>query len=167
MFLIIFGMNQPLIDIFDYDEEIAKLPEEWMVDMAEVFREFDEDLDGNIPNSYAQHVFSLFRLPSKNVFTEPGNVTLKGFLYEASIMRDEVFSTPESRYQYFFKMIAGLRQPEITAIDIQRFMKVNGDDIKLVFCDDFIDEFDRDNLSKDSISLEEFVNFCEEKKIPV
>ena len=160
-------MNQPLIDLFDYDEEISNLREEWMVDMAEVFREFDEDDDGQIPNTYAQHVFSLFRLPSKNVFTEPGNVTLKGFLYEAGVMREEVFSKPETKYQYFFKMIAGLRQPTITAIDIQRFMKVSGDDIKLIFCDDFIDEFDRDKLSKDSITLDEFVRFCEEKKIPV
>ena len=160
-------MNHPLIDIFDYDDEIKKLPMEWMVDMAEVFREFDEDSDGKIPKDYAQHVFSLFRLPSKGVFVEEGSVSMREFLYEAGKMRDEIFSKPETRYQYYFKMIAGLKQPEITAEDIQRFMKVSDDDIKLKFCDDFIDEFDRERISKDSISLDEFVKFCTEKKIPV
>lgn len=160
-------MNHPPIDIFDYDIEIKKLPQEWMVDMAEVFREFDEDADGKIPNTYAQHIFSLFRLPSKTVFTEPGNVTMRVFLHEASFMRQEIFGTAESRYQYFFKMIAGLKQARITAIDIQRFMKVCGDDIKLKFCDDFIDEFDREGISKDYITIEEFTKFCEDKKIPI
>jgi Ca2+-binding EF-hand superfamily protein len=160
-------MNHPLIDIFDYDAEIEKLPMEWMVDMAEVFREFDEDSDGRIPSDYAKHVFSIFRLPSKGVFVDGENVSMREFLYEAGIMRDELFSQPETRYQYYFKMIAGLKQSEITAQDIQRFMKVNGDDIKLKFCDDFIDEFDRKRIAKDSINMEQFVKFCTEKKIPV
>lgn len=160
-------MNQQKIDIFDYQVEIEKLPEEWMKDMAIVFREFDEDKDGKIPSQLAAHIFYLFRLPNKGVFKDYQAVSMEVFLDEATITRDSIFLNPIKRYCYYFQMIAGLGKNTIDAVDLQRFISVSGDEIALKFCEDFIDEFDRKRLSKDSITIEEFCTFCAQKKIPI
>lgn len=160
-------MNQPLIDIFEYDKEIKKLQEEWMVDMAVVFREFDENKDGKVPCQVAEHIFYLFRLPSNKIWKNDEIVTFKSFLAEAQNIRDDIFLNSEKRYKYYFQMIASLGKNTIDASDIQRFIEISGDHIDLKYCDDFIDEFDRTTLSKDSITLDEFCNFCSQKKIPV
>lgn len=160
-------MNQPLIDIFEYEIELKKLKEDWMMDMAIVFREFDEDKDGKVPSLVAEHIFRLFRLPSNKIWKDDEIVTFKSFLAEAQNIRDDIFLNPEKRYKYYFQMIANLGKNTIDASDIQRFIEISGDHIDLKYCDDFIDEFDRDTLSKDSITLDEFCNFCSQKKIPV
>lgn len=160
-------MNQPKIDVFYYDEEIEKLPEEWMKDMAIVFRELDEDEDGKVDVTTAHHIMDLFRLPNKGCFKDMETVKMHPFLEEAQVARDEIFMNTTKRYRYYFQMIAGLGKNTIDAIDIQRFVKVSGDEIPLKFCDDFIDEFDRLHLSKDSLTQEEFCAFCAQKKVPV
>ena len=160
-------MNQPLIDIFEYEIELKKLKEDWMMDMAIVFREFDEDKDGKVPSLVAEHIFRLFRLPSNKIWKDDEIVTFKSFLAEAQNIRDDIFLNPEKRYKYYFQMIANLGKNTIDASDIQRFIEISGDHRDLKYCDDFIDEFDRDTLSKDSITLDEFCNFCSQKKIPV
>lgn len=160
-------MNQEPIDIFNYDEEIGKIKEPWELDMAEVFREFDEDLDGKIDPKLAHHIFILFRLAWHNEFEGYDSVTLKDFLWEAARSRDQIFANPRKRYIYYFQMIAGINQSELDATDIQRFMLINEDEVPLKFCEDFIDEFDRKGLSSDVVSIEEFCKFCEEHKIPV
>ncbi|OHT06427.1 hypothetical protein TRFO_25537 [Tritrichomonas foetus] len=163
-----FNMNHEKIDIFDYDIEIKKLPEEWMEDMATVFREFDENRDGKVPPQIARHIFHLFRLPSKGLWEDQEEqINLGDFLEEAAGTRDSIFIHPKKRYMYYFKMIACLGKNTIDAVDIQRFISVSGDNIDLKYCEDFIDEFDRKNLSKDSITPEEFGKFCAKKKIPV
>jgi Ca2+-binding EF-hand superfamily protein len=159
-------MHEAHIDVFDYDLEIKILPEEWMKDMAIVFHEFDEDSDGVIPGGIAHHIMSLFRLPSKGLFQEP-TVKLAPFLEVAGLVRSMIFSSPKRRAIYYFQMIAGYGRNSIDAVDIQRFISVAGDDIPLKFCDDFIDEFDRLKLSKDSLTIEEFCSFVIHKKIPV
>lgn len=160
-------MNHPKIDIFEYEDEIAKLPEDWMVDMATVFREFDTNKIGKIPSQTALHIFYLFRLPSKGLWKEQEIVTFDDFLSQAAIKRDEIFLDPKKRYKYYFQMISSLDGKTIDAADIQRFISISGDNIDIKYCEDFIDEFDRKTLSKDSIALEEFCNFCMAKKIPV
>jgi Ca2+-binding EF-hand superfamily protein len=160
-------MNQPRIDVFDYDEEIRRLPAEWMQDMARVFREFDEDKDGKLPAGVARHIMLLFRLPHKNLWKEIAVVTMAQLLEESSVARSAIFSNPYRRYVYYFQQIAGTGRSKIDAVDIQRFIRVAGDEIPLKFCDDFIDEFDRVKLSKDALTLEEFCNFCATRKVPV
>ena len=160
-------MAKVLIELFSYDKELSKLKEEWMVDMAIIFREFDEDTDGKIPPMIAKHIFSIFRLPSDNIFNDEGSITLKDFIYEAGNVRDEIFSSPMKKYKYFFQMIAGIGKKTIDAIDIERFITTSGDSVPLKFCDDFIDEFDRVSLSKDYITFDEFAQFCIKRKIPV
>jgi Ca2+-binding EF-hand superfamily protein len=160
-------MNQPKIDVFDYDQEIASLPEPWMKDMCVVFREFDEDEDGKVPVEVGRHIMTLFRLPTKNAFKELTIVTMQEFLDDCSIIRDAIFLVPVKRDIYYFQMIAGLGRNKIDAVDIQRFMAISGDNIALKFCDDFIDEFDRVHLSKSSLSMEEFCTFVSTKKVPV
>lgn len=160
-------MTRARIEVFDYDKEIEKLPDEWMTDMAVVFREFDEDQDGKIPRDTAIHVMSLFRLNSKKKLQDLDMVHLDKFIDVAGSIRDAIFMSPAKRYRYYFQMIAGLGKKSISAVDIQRFIRVSGDDIALKFCDDFIDEFDRKRISKDSISAAEFCSFCAHSKIPV
>ncbi|KAK8890370.1 hypothetical protein M9Y10_035145 [Tritrichomonas musculus] len=160
-------MNQQKIDIFEYEKEIKKLPEEWMEDMAIVFREFDENKDGKITGLVAEHIFLLFRLPSNKIWKKDEIVSFKSFILEAQNIRDDIFLNPDKRYKYYFQMIAGLGKNTIDAADIQRFIEISGDHIDLKYCDDFIDEFDRETLSKDSITQEEFCDFCSQKKIPV
>jgi Ca2+-binding EF-hand superfamily protein len=160
-------MNQPRIDVFDYNEEISLLPQEWMKDMAIVFREFDEDEDGKIPTGIARHIMALFRLPHKGVWKEIPVVSMQQLLEESAVARNAIFANPARRYVYYFQQIAGTGRSKIDAVDIQRFIRVAGDEIPLKFCDDFIDEFDRVKLSKDALTLEEFCNFCATRKVPV
>ena len=160
-------MNQERIDVFYYDETIASLKQDWMKDMAVVFREFDEDQDGKMEPNLAQHVLRLFRLDGKDSFKGMSTVKLAEFLDEAAVLRDGLVMNPAERYQYYFRMIAGPGKSEMSARDIQRFLKVFGDDVLLKFCDDFIDEFDPEHLSKDVITEEEFCAFCQERKIPI
>ena len=156
------------IDIFDYDQEIKELPEEWMVDMAVVFHEFDEDEDGIISGSLAAHIFTLFRLPTKGLFKDrQEKVRMNEFLHQAAITRDAIFLNPHKKYCYYFQMIAGVGKSTISALDLQRFVAIFGDQIQLKFCDDFIDEFDRKFLSKDEITMNEFASFCSSHKIPI
>ena len=155
------------IDIFDYEKELSQLQEDWQTDMAVVFREFDDDQDGKIPRETAIHVMALFRLNARKKLAEIDPVRLDKFLEVAGAIRDSIFMSPAKRYRYYFQMIAGLGKKSIDAVDIQRFIRVSGDDIALKFCDDFIDEFDRKRISKDSISAAEFCSFCAHSKIPV
>ena len=160
-------MNQAKIDIFEYEREIKKLSEEWMEDMAIVFREFDENKDGKVPGQVAEHILHLFRLPSNKIWKDDEIVTFKSFLHEAQNIRDDIFLDSQKRYKYYFQMIACLGKDSIDASDIQRFIEIFGDHMDLKYCDDFIDEFDRKTLSKDSITIEEFCDFCSQKKIPI
>jgi Ca2+-binding EF-hand superfamily protein len=160
-------MNQPRIDVFDYDLEINGLPEAWMKDMAIVFHEFDEDEDGKISVEIARHIMVLFRLPTKGALKEVTTIGMHEFLHECALVRDILFMVPVKRGIYYFQMIGGLGRNKIDAVDIQRFMAVSGDKIALKFCDDFIDEFDRHYLSKSSLSMEEFCTFISTKKVPV
>ena len=91
-------MNHPHIDIFNYSKEIKLLSEEWMVDMAIVYREFDEDKDGIISELIAKHIFRLFRLPFEEFFNNKEKINLKDFLYEARVARDELFFNSKKRY---------------------------------------------------------------------
>lgn len=156
------------IDTFDYEREIHNLPEIWMIDMATVFKEFDEDEDGSITEDLASHIFTLFRLPIKGMFPNPEQkIRMNDFLDLAATARDTIFLNPVKRYCYYFQMIAGVGKKTISALDLQRFVSVFGDQIQLKFCDDFIDEFDRVHLSKDEITMEEFCTFCSSHKIPI
>jgi Ca2+-binding EF-hand superfamily protein len=166
-FPLVTDMHQPLIDVFDYEEETRILPEAWMKDMATVFREFDEDEDGKIQSGVGRHIMALFRLPHKNLWKDLTVVSMSQLLNEAAIARNGIFSNPYRRYVYYFQQIAGIGRSKLDAVDIQRFIRVSGDEIPLKFCDDFIDEFDRATLSKDALTLEEFCNFCSARKVPV
>jgi hypothetical protein len=110
---------------------------------------------------------TLFRLPTKGTFKDLTVVPMQRMLDECAIARDGIFLNPFRRYIYYFQMIAGIGNNRIDAVDIQRFIHIAGDEIPLRFCDDFIDEFDRVALSKDSLTCEEFCNFCAQKKVPV
>lgn len=137
-----------------------------MKDMAIVFREFDEDADGKIPVTVAHHIMTLFRLNSKECFKDEETIHMLRFLDEAGVLREEIFGNPSRRYLYYFQMIAGLGQKTMNAVDIHRFIKTCGDEIDRKFCEDFIDEFDRKKLSKQSLTAAEFCVFCANKKIP-
>jgi len=160
-------MNQEPIDVFDYDEEIARLHEDWKCDMAIVFREFDEDRDGKVTGDVARHMLRLFRLSWKGRFDDAEIVRLHAFLDEASRIRDEIFLNPSRRFQYFFEMISGVGMNTMSAADIKRFIHISGDEIALRHCDDFIDEFDRSRLSKEHLTAAEFCAFCANRKVPV
>ena len=160
-------MNLPTIEIFDYEEEIKMLPEEWMVDLAVVFREMDEDLDGIVPTDCAKHILRIFSLYSDEAFANAGeSVRLSYFLEEAREAREIIFSNPLATFSYYFDMMTGVSNDQLSALDLQRFFAIFGDKIQLKYCDDFIDEFDRELLSKDYISKKEFIKFCADKKIP-
>ena len=161
-------MNQEKIDLFDYEIELEKLPEDWMMDMAVVFREFDERNVGKVSSQTARHIFSLFRLPTEKLWpNDKETVSRAEFLLEANAAREKIFINPKMRYLYYFRMISSLGSKTINAVDLQKFISISGDSVDIKYCEDFIDEFDRKYLSKDSITAEEFCDFCQRKKIPV
>ena len=151
---------------FNYKKFIESLGEQaWKIEVINIFRCFDTDREGALPKDTAIHALSLLGIKDEKLFRGSKDVvTAKSFIEAVETERDRNKSDSMKRWRYIFSLIAG-NEPTITKERLREFFAMFGHRPELKFCEDFIDEFDRINMTKTDISIEDWLLFCRIHKV--
>lgn len=142
------------------------ITEEWKLEVINLFHCLDPDNEGSITRDLAIHAMSLFGMKGEDHFHfSKKMISVKTFLDAVQDERDRN-SDANRRWKYIFQLIAGPGEPTITRDRLREFFTMFGHTPDEKFCDDFIDEFDRNMIEKTEISLEDWLTFCRVHRLP-
>ena len=150
---------------FSYPEFKKTVQEEWELDIINIFRCFDTEREGVIPRDLAIHAFSLLGMNGEDHFTKK-DVPIHTFIDAVRDERERNSFDNIRRWKYIFSLIAGPNNDTITTKSLRNFFSMFGHKPEARFCDDFIDEFDRTNLKKTEITLDDWLMFCRIHRFP-
>ncbi|OHT02626.1 hypothetical protein TRFO_07048 [Tritrichomonas foetus] len=152
---------------FDYKKFIESLGDAtWKVEVTNVFRMFDKECEGVLPREIACHAIKLFGINGEDHFHFAKKViSAQTFIDAVQKERDNNIRDSMKRWKYIFSLIAGPGNDTITVDKIQDFFTMFGHTPELKFCEDFIDEFDRVNISKTCISMDDWLMFCRTHRV--
>ena len=153
---------------FYYNTFIKNLQEEWQIEITNIFRFLDEQSEGIISRDLALRAMGLIGINGEEYFHfTKKTITLQQFLDAVSLDKKKNFENNERRWKYIFTLIAGSdKNSTITIKKLQDFFKQFGHIPDAKFCEDFIDEFDRNFLTKTEINLEDWIMFCRVHRLP-
>ena len=156
--------TQPL---FSYKEFTSHLEDEWKHEVVDIFRLFDEQCEGALPYEEAARALELIGIDGKKVLANfKKNITIQQFIDVIADVRKQNLSNSEKRWTYIFRLIAGDEEKTITVEKLQKFFESFGHVPAARYCEDFIDEFDRNWLTKTEITLQDWLMFCRINRLP-
>ena len=143
---------------FNYKEFIKNNQDaDWKAEVINVFRCFDTECEGAIPRDVAIHAINLLGINGEEHFhVSKKNITAQMF----------IDAVQTERNKNIFKLIAGPNKDKITIESLQNFFTLFGHTPELKYCEDFIDEFDRVNITKTDISMDDWTVFCRVHHVP-
>jgi Ca2+-binding EF-hand superfamily protein len=151
---------------FNYPDLIRKTQEEWKVEMINVFRCLDTENEGCLSRDDAIHAMGLFGMNGEEHFHfSKKTITLKMFLDAVQDERDRN-SDSSRRWKYIFSLIAGPGKPTFGADELRKFFTMFGHTPDSKYCEDFIGEFDRVDIMKTQVTLEDWLMFCRIQRVP-
>lgn len=152
---------------FSYADFIKSLKDDWQIEVVNVFRCFDEEKEGSLPREAAIHTMALFGMNGEEHFHfSKKMISVQAFIDAVQDERDRNAFDNTKRWKYIFHLIAGPDNETITTKTLQDFFTTFGHTPEVKFCEDFIDEFDRINIMKTEINLEDWLMFCRIHRLP-
>jgi len=153
---------------FRYNTYIKGLTEDWQVEVANIFRFLDEQCEGALPRDVALKGFDLIGIKGEEyIHTSKKSITIQQFIEAVGNDKRKNFENNERRWKYIFSLIAGSSDnTTITTEKLRDFFTFFGHTPDLKYCEDFIDEFDRNHLTKTEICLEDWIMFCRVHRLP-
>jgi Ca2+-binding EF-hand superfamily protein len=153
--------------LFSYKDFIKTLEEDWKIEVVDIFRIFDENCEGVLPYEEAVRALELIGIDGK-LLLNPNKkmVPIKVFIEEISDFRGQNDRNSEKRWTYIFRLIAGSEKGTITVENLQDFFRRFGHVPDEKYCEDFIDEFDRNWLTKTEVNLQDWLMFCRLNRLP-
>jgi Ca2+-binding EF-hand superfamily protein len=153
--------------LFNYQDIIKNTPEEWKVEVINVFMCLDPEREGVLPRDTAIRAMGFFGLNGEDHFHfSRKTVSLKMFLEAVQDERDRN-SDPTRRWKYFFRLIATPGKDTITTESLRKFFTLFGHTPDERYCEDFIDESDRVHIMKTEINLDDWLMFCRIHRVPM
>ncbi|KAK8842677.1 hypothetical protein M9Y10_025537 [Tritrichomonas musculus] len=153
---------------FNYREFIKNHQDaEWKGEVINVFRCFDTECEGELPRDTAIHAISLLGINGEEYFHFTKKViTAQMFIDAVQSERNKNICDSQRRWKYIFHLIAGPNNDKISIESLQNFFTLFGHTPELKYCEDFIDEFDRVNITKTDISIDDWLLFCRVHHVP-
>ena len=152
---------------FSYTEFKKKLTHDWEKEVTSIFRALDTLCEGAISRQDAIHALELIGINGEPLFHPSKKmISIQLFIDTVKSERSKNSSDSQTRWTYIFHLIAGSKSNSITKEKIQQFFADFGHTPNLRYCEDFIDEFDRLNLEKTEISLDDWLGFCRIHRVP-
>ena len=152
--------------MFSYSEFFQGIKEDWKLELVDIFKWMDDEQDGSISAEKAKEALELVGILDTEKLTEhQKTVTLQQFIDFVGNERAVIALDNQKRWTYIFNLITGGNK----AIDInilKKFFAYFEQRPKDMYCDDFIDEFDRYYLEKTEITLEDWLSFCKLHRVP-
>lgn len=156
------------MSLFNYREFIAKQKEDWQREVIDIFRLFDTNCEGQLTREDAVCVLDLISIPGNEYFHPSKKiVTIQQILDAIAEQKKMIAENNEKRWRYIFRLIAGNKDEDtITVEKLQQFFGKFGHVPNARFCEDFIDEFDRNWLTKTEITMDDWLMFCRIHRLP-
>ena len=154
-------------ELFSYKDFIKTLEEDWQIEVVDIFRIFDENCEGVLPFDDAARAMELIGIDGKSLLN-PNKKTVPIQVYIDTIaeFRKQNQRNSEKRWTYIFRLIAGSEEGTITVKNLQEFFQRFGHVPDKRYCEDFIDEFDRNWLTKTEVNLQDWLMFCRLNRLP-
>lgn len=151
---------------FNYPSILKETTEEWKKEVIQVFRCLDIENEGSIPRDAACHVMKLFGMNGEDHFHFSKKVISLKMVLDAVQDERNRNADPMRRWKYIFRLIAGPGKDTITKETLRNFFKMFGHTPEEKYCEDFIDEFDRINIQKTEIDIDDWIMFCRIHRLP-
>lgn len=149
------------VTTFSYKQILEECQDGWKLEVVNIFRFFDEQCDGFIPRADALRALELIGIDGTGYFhISKKTVSLQQFIDAVETEREKLSFDNKRRWAYVFGLISGGPDKKITIQKLQEFFKMFGHCPEAKYCEDFIDEFDRDGLTMTEIGLTEWIEFC-------
>ena len=154
-------------NLFSYKEFIKTLEDDWKKEVVDIFRLFDEESEGMLPFEDAVRALELIGIDGKKVLlSNKRTVSIQQYIDTIEGVRKQNKENSEKRWTYIFRLIAGSEESTITVTKLQEFFAKFGHIPEAKYCEDFIDEFDRNWLTKTEITLSDWLMFCRINRLP-